>query len=167
MRAAVLTSSDAGAKGERDDASGRRLCELVLQMAELADYQVLPDEPVELEQCLWRWIRQGVDLIVTTGSTGLGPRDVMPEVTHRVIDREIPGMAEAMRTESLRHTPFGMISRQVAGVAEQTLIVNFPGSPKAVEELWPVVSPVLLHVVNLLHGKTRHDSAEDEKPDDK
>lgn len=157
MRAAVLTSSDAGSRNEREDTSGQRLCELVREIADLADYRVLPDEPVDLESCLWQWIRQGIDLILTTGSTGLGPRDVLPEVTRRVIDREIPGMAEAMRVESMRHTPFGMISRQVAGIAEKTLIVNFPGSPQAVEELWPIVRPVIPHVVDLAAGRTRHE----------
>ena len=159
MRGAVLTSSDSGARGERDDASGRLLSEYMSQLGEVYDYQVLPDEPVELERQMWRWIRAGVGLIVTTGSTGLGPRDVIPDVTRRIIDREIPGIAEAMRAESLKYTPFGMISRQLAGVAEKTLIVNFPGSPKAVEQLWPVVSPILPHLVDLVHGNTGHNQA--------
>lgn len=159
VHAAVLTSSDAGARGEREDTSGQRLCVLVQELGELAGYQVLPDEPVQLERQLWQWIRQGVNLIVTTGSTGLGPRDVMPEVTRRVIDREIPGMAEAMRVESMKHTPFGMISRQVVGVSESTLIINFPGSPKAIDELWPIVQPVIPHIVNLLNGQTRHENS--------
>lgn len=163
MRTAVLTSSDAGSQGEREDTSGQRLCELAGSLGEVAFYQILPDEPVLLEQCLWTWIRHEVDLILTTGSTGLGPRDVMPEVTRRIIDREIPGMAEAMRAESLRHTPFGMISRQVVGVAEQTLIINFPGSPQAVEELWPLVVPVIPHIVDLLGGRTRHNQPQDEE----
>lgn len=162
MRAAVLTSSDAGARGERADDSGRRLVQLVEEIGELFDYRILPDEPLELERQLWQWIRQGLDLIVTTGSTGLGPRDVLPEVTRGVINREIPGLAEAMRAESMKHTPFGMISRQVAGVAEQTLIINFPGSPRAIEELWPVVRPVVPHLINLIHGQTGHDEKQPE-----
>ncbi len=156
MRAAILTSSDAGARGERSDESGEKLKEKLQPIAEVAAYRVLPDEPVELEHQLWQWIRQGIDLIVTTGSTGLGPRDVMPEVMRRVIDREVPGMAEAMRAESIKHTPFGMMSRQVVGVAEQTLIINFPGSPKAIDELWPVVLPVISHLVDVVHGRTQH-----------
>ena len=156
MRAAILTSSDAGARGERPDESGEKLKEKLQPIAEVAAYRVLPDEPVELEHQLWQWIRQGIDLIVTTGSTGLGPRDVMPEVMRRVIDREVPGMAEAMRAESIKHTPFGMMSRQVVGVAEQTLIINFPGSPKAIDELWPVVLPVISHLVDVVHGRTQH-----------
>lgn len=156
MRAAVLTSSDSGARGARVDDSGRKLCDYVKEFAELADYRVLPDEPATLEHQLRQWISQRIDCIVTTGSTGLGPRDVMPDVTRRVMDREIPGMAEAMRAESMRHTPFGMVSRQVAGVAQETLIINFPGSPKAVDELWPVVKPVVPHLIDLIHGRTRH-----------
>lgn len=163
MRAAVLTSSDAGSRGEREDLSGLRLCGLVRQIAELSDYQVLPDEPVDLERQLWRWIRQNINLVVTTGSTGLGPRDVLPEVTRRIIEREIPGMAEAMRLESLKHTPFGMISRQVVGVREETLIINFPGSPAAIDELWPVVAPVVPHVLNLIRGQTQHDLSDKEE----
>ncbi|MDA8204893.1 MAG: MogA/MoaB family molybdenum cofactor biosynthesis protein [Thermaerobacter sp.] len=160
MRAAILTSSDAGARGERSDESGEKLKEKLQPIAEVAAYRVLPDEPVELEHQVWQWIRQGIDLIVTTGSTGLGPRDVMPEVTRRVIDREVPGMAEAMRAESIKHTPFGMMSRQVVGVAEQTLIINFPGSPKAIDELWPVVLPVISHLVDVVHGRTQHNPPE-------
>lgn len=159
MRSAVLTSSDAGARGERADASGGRLCALVKELGELADYRVLPDEAEQLEAVMRQWIADGVDLIVTTGGTGLGPRDVIPEVTRRIITREIPGMAEAMRAEASRHTPFGMISRQVAGAVDHTLIINFPGSPKAIDELWPVVHPVLRHLVDLLHGKTRHEKS--------
>lgn len=155
---AVLTSSDAGARGDREDTSGQRLCQLVQDQGVLRDYVVLPDDAVQLEQQLWRWVQHGIDVIVTTGGTGLGPRDVMPEVTRRVIERDIPGMAEAMRAESLRHTPFGMISRQVVGACRETLIVNFPGSPKAIEELWPVVAPIVPHVSALLHGQTRHEN---------
>ena len=156
MKVAVLTSSDAGATGERLDVSGRLLVELAQELGQIGDYKILPDEPDQLERQLREWATQGVDLVVTTGSTGLGPRDVMPEVTRRVINREIPGMSESMRAESLRHTPLGMLSRQVVGVAQATLIINFPGSPKAIEELWPVVAPVIPHAVDLIHGHTRH-----------
>ncbi len=157
IRVAVLTSSDAGARGEREDTSGRWLSEKAETLGTVVAYTILPDEASRLEKTLWTWVGDHVDLILTTGSTGLGPRDVMPEVTRRVIDREIPGIAEAMRAESVRHTPFGMISRGLAGAAGQTLIINFPGSPKALEETWPVVEPVIPHLVRLLHGETRHE----------
>lgn len=158
IRLVVLTASDAGARGEREDLSGLTLCERARRLGEVTDYVVLADEPVDLERKLWTWVGDGVDVILTTGSTGLGPRDVLPEVTRRVIDREIPGIAEAMRQESLRHTPFGMISRAVSGAADRTLIINFPGSPQAVDELWPVVEPIIPHLVRLLHGETRHEN---------
>lgn len=156
MRIAILTSSDAGARGEREDLSGQKLIQWARQLGDVEDVKLLPDEPELLEEQLWQWVRRGFDLVLTTGSTGLGPRDVLPEVTRQVIDREIPGMAEAMRAESLKHTPFGMLSRQVVGLAEKTLIINFPGSPQAIDELWPVVSPVVPHIVDLINGHTRH-----------
>ena len=159
IRIAVLTSSDAGARGEREDESGERLLAAARTIGEAVAYVVLPDEPVQLERQLNQWVSEATDVILTTGSTGLGPRDVMPEVTRRVIDREIPGMAEAMRAASIKNTPFGMISRQVAGASGSTLIINFPGSPRAVAELWPVVAPVIPHVVRLLQGKTQHEKS--------
>lgn len=159
IRIAVLTSSDAGARGEREDESGQFLLAAARAIGEAVEYGVLPDEPAQLERQLNQWVSEAMDVILTTGSTGLGPRDVMPEVTRRVIDREIPGMAEAMRATSIKNTPFGMISRQVAGASGSTLIINFPGSPRAVAELWPVVAPVIPHVVRLLHGKTQHEKS--------
>jgi molybdopterin adenylyltransferase len=156
MRIAILTSSDSAARAERPDESGTLLSELASGLGDVVDYRIVPDEPQLIERQLWQWIRQGIDVIATTGATGLGPRDVMPEVTRRVIDREIPGMAEAMRAVSVSKTPFGMISRQVVGVADATLVVNFPGSPRAVAELWPVIASVIPHVVDLIHGQTRH-----------
>jgi len=100
--------------------------------------------------------RSEVNLIVTTGGTGFGPRDNTPEATRMTIEREAPGLSEAMRAESLRHTPMGMISRGVCGVRSSCLIVNLPGSPKAVVESFAVIRPVLPHVVDLLAGKTKH-----------
>ncbi|MCY0878626.1 MAG: MogA/MoaB family molybdenum cofactor biosynthesis protein [Firmicutes bacterium] len=153
---AILTSSDGAARGEREDLSGERLRHWASEIGTVMDYCILPDDAVRLERQLWQWIQDGVHVVLTTGGTGLGPRDVMPEVTRRVVDREIPGIAEAMRQESVKHTPFGMISRGIAGVARETVIINFPGSPRAVDELWPVVKPVLPHLVDLVHGRTRH-----------
>lgn len=157
-RIAILTSSDAGAQGERQDVSGQLLRTKAALLGTVVEAVILPDEPELLERQIRQWIAAHIDLIVTTGGTGLGPRDVMPEVTSRIIDREIPGMAEAMRHASLQYTPMGMLSRGVVGVGQRTLIINFPGSPQAVEELWEVVSPVIPHALDLIAGDTRHRS---------
>lgn len=158
IRAAVITVSDACSRGERQDDSGVALAELVRALgAEVVETWILSDEFGPLVQALEEIVKRGeVNLIITTGGTGLGPRDNTPEATRRVIEREAPGIAEAMRSESLKVTPMAMISRGVAGVASNTLIINLPGSPKAVRDCFAVIKPVLAHAVDLLAGKTRH-----------
>ena len=157
-RIAILTSSDAGARGERQDVSGQLLRSKAALLGTVVEAVMLPDEPELLERQLRRWLAAHIDLVLTTGGTGLGPRDVMPEVTLRIIDREVPGMAEAMRQASLQYTPMGMLSRGRVGVGQRTLIINFPGSPRAVDQLWEVVSPVILHALDLIAGDTHHGS---------
>jgi molybdenum cofactor synthesis domain-containing protein len=154
----AITVSDACSRGEREDASGAALVELLKASgAEVVETGILSDDLEPLVQRLEQIVRRGdVNLIVTTGGTGLGPRDNTPEATLRVIEREAPGIAEAIRAESLKVTPMAMISRGVAGVASETLIINLPGSPKAVRESFAVIQPVLAHAVDLLVGKTRH-----------
>jgi len=158
IRAAVITVSDACASGHREDTSGRALVELLSEHgAEIVETKILADDPDPLTHALRALCeRSDVNLIVTTGGTGLGPRDNTPEATLNVIEREAPGVAEAIRTESLKHTPMAMISRGVCGVCSGTLIVNLPGSPKAVRESFAVIKPVLSHAVDLLGGKTAH-----------
>lgn len=148
----ILTSSDLGAQGQREDTSGTRIREILEpQGFHVARYELVPDEQAILEDRLRRWADEdGLDLIVTTGGTGLTRRDVMPEATRAVIEREVPGMAEAMRMETLRFTPFAMISRGLVGVRGHTLIVNLPGSTKAVEECMDVVLPVIPHALEML-----------------
>src|SRR5580765_7559451 len=147
IRAVVITVSDACASGERKDVSGETLVQLLKDLgAEIVARRILSDDQEPLSDALrefadWR----GVNLIVTTGGTGLGPRDNTPEATLEVIEREAPGLAEAMRAESLKVTPMAMISRGVCGVRAGTLIINLPGSPKAVTESFAVVKPVLAH----------------------
>jgi molybdenum cofactor synthesis domain-containing protein len=156
--AAVITLSDGASRGERKDVSGDTLVSLLESTGFQVVYrEVLPDERSIISATLRRFATESrVDCIITTGGTGVGPRDVTPEATRDVIDRELPGMAEAMRMETLSKTPFAMISRQVAGVCRSTLIVNLPGNPKAVSECFEVIRPVLPHVVDIIMGNTAH-----------
>src|SRR5215211_7216456 len=158
IRAAVITASDACSRGEREDDSGAALVELLESSgAEVVEKKILSDDLEPLVQTLGALAaRSDVNLIIITGGTGLGPRDNTPEATRRVIEREAPGIAEAIRAESLKVTPMAMIARGVAGVASGTLIINLPGSPKAVRESFAVIKPVLAHAVDLLAGHTRH-----------
>jgi molybdopterin adenylyltransferase len=156
----VLTISDSGARGERADTSGEAICALVASLpgAVISAGTIIPDERLLIQATLREWCdEKHLNLIITTGGTGLAPRDVTPEATRAVIDREAPGIAEAMRAESLRHTPFGMLSRGVAGMRGHTLIINLPGSPKAVKECLQCIMPVLPHAINLLtEGPREH-----------
>jgi len=151
MRAAVLTISTSVARGQADDRSGQLLADaLVAAGAEVVAREVVPDDRGQIEVALRAQVAAGVELILTTGGTGLTPDDVTPEATRAVIERDAPGFAEALRAESLRRTPLGMLSRGVAGIAGRSLIVNLPGSPRAVQELFAVLAPTLPHVSALL-----------------
>lgn len=163
INAVVITASDACARGEREDASGAALVQLLTDLgAEIVATKILSDDLDPLIESLIDFAdRDDVNLIITTGGTGLGPRDNTPEATHLVIEREAPGIAEAIRAESLKVTPMAMISRGVCGVRSGTLIVNLPGSPKAVKEGFAVIAPVLPHAMDLLAGKTRHSNNEE------
>lgn len=154
IRTAIMTLSDKGSAGEREDESGQIIRELIANLgASAVHYEILPDEKSRIIETLKRLSDSGnIDLILTTGGTGVAPRDVTPEATLAVIDRELPGMAEAMRAESLKKTPHAMISRAVAGIRKQTLIVNLPGSPKAVRENLAVILPALPHAIEKIKG---------------
>ncbi len=154
IRAAVITLSDKGSRGERADESGSLIVELLRSIgASVGHTEILPDERSLIAAALKRLADSGsIELIVTTGGTGVAPRDVTPEAPREVIDRELPGMAEAMRAESLKKTPNAMISRAVAGIRGRTLIVNLPGSPKAVRENLSVILPALAHAVAKIQG---------------
>ena len=152
----VLTISDKGARGERQDKSGAVIREILPSIAaRIVNYDVIPDEKEPIAAKLVTWADEdGLDIIITTGGTGLTPRDVTPEATLAVVDRIVPGFAEAMRAESLKKTPHAMLSRAVAGTRGECLIINLPGSPKAVRECLEVIMPALPHAVETLKGQS-------------
>jgi molybdopterin adenylyltransferase len=152
LRAGVLTVSDRVAAGERDDAGGDALAERLSGAgASLTGRRVVPDELPAVAGAI-RELAEDADVVLTTGGTGLGPRDVTPEATRSVLDREAPGIAEALRHASLAVTPNAMLSRATAGLIGRVLVVNLPGSPKAVVEEWAVLAPVLRHAVDTARG---------------
>jgi len=151
VNAAIVTVSTSVAAGSTDDLSGIALKELAEAAgAEIAATDVVSDDQRAIEQVLRRHVDAGVALIFTTGGTGFTPDDVTPEATRTVIERDAPGFAEAMRAESLRYTPMAMLSRGVSGIAGGSLIINFPGNPKAIGQLFPVIAPTLRHAVATL-----------------
>jgi molybdopterin adenylyltransferase len=154
FKVAILTISDRGSKGEREDLSGPLIREMVKDLpAEVIHYEVIPDEKEVIIKTLKKSAdRLKADLILTTGGTGLSPRDVTPDATLKVIDKEVPGFSEAMRAESLKKTPHAMISRAVCGIRGSSLIVNLPGSPKSVKENLSVILPALPHALSNLKG---------------
>lgn len=146
--------SDKGARGEREDLSGEEIKRLVVEIpAEVKAYEVIPDEKYLIKDKLIEYADElGLDIIITTGGTGVSPRDVTPDATLEVIDKEIPGMAEVMRFESLKKTPRAMISRAVVGLRGCTLIINLPGSPKGVRENLSAILPAISHAVEKIKG---------------
>jgi len=151
MRTAILTVSSSVARGESEDQSGPLLATLAEEAgAEVAAMEVVPDDFALIEDRLIHHCEEGCSFVFTTGGTGLTPDDVTPEATRAVIDREAPGFAEALRAKSLEHTPMGILTRGVSGVRGSTLIVNFPGSPKAIGQLFGVIAPTLRHAAATL-----------------
>lgn len=158
IAAAVLTASDS--RDVEDDVSGAALVALLLEIgARVEVHLVVPDDLAALRETMYGLAeRDDINLLVTTGGTGLSPRDNTPEATLSVIEREVPGIAEAMRRQTAVNTPMAMLSRGVAGIRGSTLIVNFPGSPKAVRECFEVIRPILAHAIEQASGHTDHDA---------
>lgn len=153
----ILTVSDKGSRGEREDTSGPNLqAILTANDFKVAAYSVVPDQVDRISECLTAWVdEEGLDLIVTTGGTGVAPSDVTPEATRPILDREIPGIAEAMRLASLQKTPNAILSRAIAGIRKQCLIINLPGSKKAAQENLEAVLPALPHAIYKIQGGTK------------
>ncbi len=154
MKAAVLVISDSAFAGGRQDRSGREILRLLSRWSvEVACYEVLPDDEERISARLAELVdREGVRVVLTTGGTGLGPRDRTPEATRRILHREVPGMAEAMRSHGRERTPFAMLSRGVVGVRGNSLILNLPGSPQGAVESLEAVLPALFHALSMLEG---------------
>ncbi|MBM7624531.1 MogA/MoaB family molybdenum cofactor biosynthesis protein [Sporohalobacter salinus] len=155
IKVGIITASDKGARGEREDKSGQVIEELIAEIdGEVVSYQIVPDKKEVLKtKMLEMIIEDGINLLLTTGGTGLAPCDVTPDATLELIEKEVPGIAEAMRMESLKITDRAMLSRAVSGVIKETLIINLPGSPKAVQECLEVIISVLPHAIDLIQDE--------------
>lgn len=155
MKVGIITVSDRVSRGEAEDISGKKIKEAVEKIkAAVIDYKIIPDEKLLIEQELIRMVDGlKLDLIITTGGTGLSPRDVTPEATLNVIEKELPGISEIMRIESFKFTPYSVLSRGICGVRKKSLIVNLPGSAKAVEECLNIVLPCLPHAIEDMKGE--------------
>jgi len=161
----ILTVSDKGSQGQRYDESGVTIRDkLALLGGKVVNYEIVPDEKDIIISKLSEWADKGnIDVILTTGGTGLGPRDITPEATLAVVDRIVPGLVETMRAETFKKTPFAILSRAVTGIRKRCLIINLPGSTKAVQECLEVVLPVIPHAVDIIKGVvTEHNTRPEE-----
>jgi len=163
----LLTISDKAWQGQRSDESGKAIRDILsLLNSQVVKYEVIPDEVDIIASKLAEWADEGgVDIILTTGGTGLGPRDVTPEATISIVDKVVPGFAEMMRARTFGKTPLSMLSRAVAGVRRKCLIINLPGSPKAVRECLEVILPAIPHAVEIIKGEVTEHSAPDSGKD--
>ncbi|MDO8734464.1 MAG: MogA/MoaB family molybdenum cofactor biosynthesis protein [Elusimicrobiota bacterium] len=158
IKIGILTCSDKGSKGERIDTSGVAIKEIVKEIGgEVIKYEIVPDAQKIISEKLKNWSDEmKLDLIFTTGGTGLSERDITPEATEEVIDRKVPGFSEIMRLASFKNTKHSILSRGVSGLRKKTLIINLPGSEKAVRENLKIILPSIPHAIEIIHGKTEH-----------
>ncbi len=159
IKVGILVISDKASRGERRDESGPAIKKIISRLSsyQAIKYEIIPDEKEIISKKLKEWVDElRLDLILTSGGTGIGPRDVTPEATKEVIEKELPGFVEAMRMKGLEKTPFSILSRAMAGVRKKSLIINLPGSPKAVKENLEVILPALKHGIEILKGNTSH-----------
>ena len=158
----ILTISDKGSQGQRQDISGQEIRERLSAIGStVTKYEIVPDEREIIAQTLAAWADEGgIDVVLTTGGTGLGERDVTPEATRLIIDKEVPGFGEAMRMKSLEKTPMAVLSRATAGIRGKCLIINLPGSPRAVSECLDVILPAVPHAVEIIKGEVTEHSIE-------
>ena len=149
----ILTISDRGARAEREDKSGPAIKEIMERInARVIEYQIVPDDPEKIKETLIEWSEKGIDLILTTGGTGFSPKDFTPEATREVIERETPGISEAIRAYGMKKTPRAMLSRAISGIRKSSLIINLPGSERGVRESMEVILPVLPHGIEIMKG---------------
>jgi molybdopterin adenylyltransferase len=158
MRVAILTVSDSSARGERDDLSGPALCERCREVGWVVAAQaIVADDANAISKQIASWAdTHAASLILTTGGTGIAPRDITPEATRAVLEREIPGLGELMRAEGLNQTKFAALSRALAGTRAQSLIVNLPGSPRGAVHSFEIIRELVPHIIDLLEGRTKH-----------
>ncbi len=159
IKVGILVISDKASRGERMDGSGPAIKKIVSKLPsyQTTKYEIIPDEKEIISEKLKEWVdKDRIDLILTSGGTGIGPRDVTPEATKEVIEKELPGFAETMRIKGLEKTPFSMLSRAIVGTRKKSLIINLPGSPKAVKENLEVILPAVKHGIEILRGDTSH-----------
>ena len=154
IKVGILTLSDKGSKGEREDLSGKVLKDLSeVEGWKVIKYEIIPDEKEQIVEILKIWVdKEKLDFIITTGGTGVYPRDVTPEATKEVIEKEIPGIPEYIRYISYPLTPMAALTRGVAGIRKKTLIINLPGSPKAIKEIFPKLIPIIKHAIEKIKG---------------
>jgi len=153
VKIAIVTVSDSCFRGEREDESGKLIQQMVDSLGEVVEYKIVPDEKEALRSCLLYLIEvKKVDLVLTTGGTGISPRDITPDVTEEVIDRKIPGFGELMRIKTFFSSPTSVLSRSIAGLKGKALVVNLPGSPKGVRECLEILLPLFPHAFEMIRG---------------